>query len=143
MGQKRASASEDDRAAQAKRLRDVRKEKAALEREEREIKEDLLPYVEDIGSFVYLDPDTGEKIVAYFSYSDMTVLDLDELQRCVDEGLVRETVFEMVAPRQPDLKELKAAMAARRLPKKVIQRCVRLEKDRETVKFKKEGEADA
>jgi hypothetical protein len=141
VGRTRKSASEDDRAKALERLRDIRARQAALKREEKDIKEDLLPFIKDLGTFPYLD-EHGVKRWAYFSDSEMTILDIAELERCIEEGLIRESILELVAPRKADTELLKQALQAGRIPKTVIRRCISIEHSRETIRFGNENEEE-
>ena len=136
---KREKATESDRAREFERLRQIRDEKAALTREENDLKEDLVPYIRDVGSYLYVD-EHGHKRMAYFSDSEFTILDIDEFMACVEEGLVSESLLELIAPRKTDTDALKHAMESHRLPKEVIRRCITIEHARETVRYKEEGE---
>jgi hypothetical protein len=129
----------DDRARELERLRQIRAEKAELDREEKDIKENHLDYIHDVGSYLYVD-DNGHKWMAYYSDSEFTILDIDEFMRCVDEGLVPESLLELIAPRKTDTEALKHAMASHRMPKSVIRRCVSIEHARPTIRYKEEGE---
>lgn len=139
MGRRKRAMSEDDRAKALERLREVRDQQAELKKEGEDLKEDLLPFIQDLGTFLYED-EHGNKRVAYYSDSEMTVLDIDELIACVEEGLVTESVLELVAPRTQDAAALKRAMQSKRMSREVIRRCVRLEHTRQTIRFKEEGE---
>lgn len=136
---RREKATEHDRAKELARLREIRDEKKRLSKEEEDLRGDLVPFIEEVGSFLYVD-EYGNKWMAYYSDSDMTVLDIDELEAAVDAGLVAESVLELVAPRQPDLEALKQALNAGRIPKPVAKKCITIEKSRKTVRYTKEGE---
>lgn len=139
MARRRERTDEADRAKELARLKEIRDEKAKLEREEKGLREDLVPFIEEVGSYLYVD-EAGNKWMAYYSDSDMTLLDIDELEAAVEAGLVPESVLELVAPRQPDLEALKQALNAGRIPKPVAKKCISIEKSRKTVRYKKEGD---
>lgn len=139
MARRRETTKENDRAKELARLERVREEIRRLKREEEDLKEDLVPFIEEVGSFMFVDDD-GNKWMAYYSDSDMTILDIDELEAAVEAGLVKETVLELVAPRKMDGEMLKQALDSHRIPREVAKRCVRIEKSRKTVRYRKEGE---
>lgn len=130
----RKEAGKDDVADKLEELRLSRERQREEERLQKELKEDLVPVVEDMGEFWFIDSE-GNKRYAYYSDSELKHVDIEELEEAVDAGLLDPGVLDEVAPRKVDLDALDNAVRAGRIPRPVAKKAVSLVRGRKTIRY--------
>lgn len=130
----RKEAGKDDVADQLEELRLSRERQRAEEKLQKELKEDLVEIVEEMGEFWYIDSE-GNKRYAYYSDSELKDVDIEELEAAVEAGLLDPSVIDEVAPRKVDITALDNAVRAGRIPRPVAKKAVRLVHGRKTIRY--------
>lgn len=115
------SRGDDDMDTKLQQLKEARQVEKDAKRTSEKIRDEILDEIHELGQYYFIDAD-GTKRRAFYSESDSTVVDLDELEACLEEDLISRTVYEEVAPRKADLGALQTAAASGRIPQAVLAR---------------------
>lgn len=114
-----------DREEKLARLKQARETAAAEKELADRLRDELIKDLEGEGQVFFVDAD-GVKRRAYYSESDATKIDLEELRACVTRHELRKDVYDEIIKIAPDLEKIKHAIATGRIPQAVVAKTMKV-----------------